>query len=356
MIPIIISTAAAIIAPGKTLPIGFHDRNLHGVCEAMNSEKRRRSTKPSGIEMRTRGEVAELLVSDLAASAAYYVRGLGFEWLRQSDKALELALGEMRLVIKQAAEPGFERSSITLFCTDAHFLHDRLRTRGIRMKGQLTTKPLGLPNFQALDLDGNELRFLNRPANSPHKMRLEPGTEQNLGRYDYPFDESVIRQTAERSHQALKEYAILDSLVPAAFHSLTEVAATSFRTDRAMITLIDRNRQWYASNYGGTESETPLACSICAHVATARLPIVIRDIRRDKRWAAHPAVSADVRFYCGVPLFSKSRIGIGALCLADRRPRRFTAADLQALSSLGVIANCMMEQMRLYAKIEKCCP
>jgi GAF domain-containing protein len=322
----------------------------------MNSEKRRRSVKPREIEMQTGAEIGELLVSDLGASAAYYVRGLGFEWLRQSDEALELALGEIRLVIKQAPEPSFERSSVTLFCTDAAFLHDRLRTRGIRMKGQLTTKPLGLPNFRALDLDGNELHFLNRSANSSHKLPSELATEQNLGRDDYPFDESVIRQTAERSHQALEEYAILDSLVPAAFHALTEVAATSLRTDRSMITLIDRERQWHASHYGGTKSETPLTCSICAHVATARLPIVIRDIRQDKRWADHPAVRDDFRFYCGVPLFSKSRIGIGALCLADRRPRRFTAANLQALSSLGVIANCMIEKMRLYAKLEKCCP
>ena len=154
MIPILISSAAAIIARWKALPIGFHDCNLHDVCEAMNSQKRCQLAKPRGIEMRTRAEIAELLVSDLGASAAYYVRGLGFEWLRQSDQALELAFGEMRLVIKQAAQPGFERSSITLFCMDAALLYDRLRTRGIRMKGQLTTKPLGLPNFRALDLDG----------------------------------------------------------------------------------------------------------------------------------------------------------------------------------------------------------
>jgi hypothetical protein len=356
MIPILISSAAAIIARWKALPIGFHDCNLHDVCEAMNSQKRCRLAKPRGIEMRTRAEIAELLVSDLGASAAYYVRGLGFEWLHQSDKALELAFGEMRLVIKQAAQPGFERSSITLFCMDAALLYDRLRTRGIRMKGQLTTKPFGLPNFRALDLDGNELHFLNRPANSSHNLPLELATEQNLVRAEYPFDESVIRQTAERSYQALEEYAILDSLVPAAFHALTEVAATSFRADRSMITLIDRNRQWYASHYGGTKSETPLTCSICAHVATARIPIVIQDMRRDKRWADHPTVRDDFRFYCGVPLFSQSRIAIGALCLEDRRPRRFSAADLQAFISLGVIANCLIEKMRLYAKIEKCCP
>jgi len=133
MISVLMSNAAVIAAAGKALLIRVDDRILHGVFpKQMNPEKRRRLAKPSGIEMRTRAEIAELLVSDLGASAAYYVRGLGFEWLRQSDKALELALGEMRLVLKHAAQPGFERSSVTLFCTDATFLHDRLRTRGIR--------------------------------------------------------------------------------------------------------------------------------------------------------------------------------------------------------------------------------
>jgi hypothetical protein len=320
----------------------------------MKLEQKSHLEKPPGIQ--GSDQIGELLVSDLPASADYYVRGLGFEWLRQSDKALELALGEMRLILKKAPQPEFERSSIMLFCTDAAFLHDRLRTRGIRINRQLGTKPFGWPNFHVLDLDGNDLHFLSRPARSSQTRWLGAAGEQNLVRYDYPFSEEVIRQTAERSRQALEEYAILDSLVPAAFHALTEFAANCFRTDRSLITLIDRDRQWFASHYGCAKCEMSLACSICAHVTTARVPIVIRDTRRDKRWRGHPAISDDFRFYAGVPLFSQDRIGIGAICLADIRPRRFSAANLQALNSLAVIANCMIEKMRLYAKLQKCCP
>jgi hypothetical protein len=306
--------------------------------------------------MQSNPEVGELLVSDLSASADYYVEGLGFEWIRQSAAALELALGGTRLTLKRASQPVFERSSITLFCADAAFLHDRLRTRGLRLKGQMSSKPFGLPNFCALDLDGNELLFCNHPKDASSRPPLGAAMAQDIVSYNYPFDRSVIRQTAERSYEALKEYAILDSLVPAAFHSLTEFAAMSFHTDRSMVTLIDRHRQWFASHHGCSTSESPLDCSICVHVATARMPIVIRDAKRDRKWQGHPAITDDFRFYAGVPLFSRERVPIGAMCIVNQKPKRFTAANMQALGSLAVIANCMLEKMRLYARIEKCCP
>jgi hypothetical protein len=292
--------------------------------------------------------VAELLVSDLRAAAEYYIQGLGFDRVGESHDAVEVVLGEMRITLKQTTQPDFERSSVTVFCPDAAFLHDRLRTRAIRMRGQLTSKPFGLPNFCVLDVEGNELHFTSSPG-SFNKWTA------NLETNDYPFDEAKVRDTAQRSYQALLEYQILDSLMPAAFHALTEFAAMSFHTDRSMITLIDRQRQWFASHYGCSVSETPVECSVCVHVAALGMPIVIRDARRDKRWRDHPTVSKDFRFYAGVPLFSKDRVAVGAMCIVNKEPKRFTRAKLQALNSLATIANCMIEKMRLYAKIEKCC-
>ncbi len=160
-------------------------------------------------------ESAELFVGDLAAAAEYYVKKLGFEWLEQGHTSVQLALEGTRLTLKQASKLGVQRSAVNLFCTDAVFLHDRLRTRGVEMREQLTSKPFGLHNFCALDLDGNELHFSNRPALSRRNRPLAAYPAHNLGRTDFPFDESTIRQTAQRSHDALQEYAIFDSLVPA---------------------------------------------------------------------------------------------------------------------------------------------
>lgn len=313
----------------------------------MQSEDTLSSRSSTRSEVRSHLAIAELLVSDLRVAAEYYIQGLGLDWIRESHHAVEVVLGEMRITLKQAVQPDFERSSVTLFCPDAAFLHDRLRTRGIRMKGQLTSKPFGFANFCVLDIDGNELNFTSAPGGF-NEGTASPETN------NYPFDEAKVYETAERSYQALQEYHIFDSLMPAAFHALTEFAAMNFHSDRSMITLIDRKRQWFASHYGCSKSEMPLDCSVCVHVAALRMPIVIQDAKRDKRWRNHPAISDDFRFYAGVPLFSKERVGVGAMCIVDREPKRFTPEKLQALNSLATIANCMLEKMRLYAKIEKC--
>jgi hypothetical protein len=315
----------------------------------MQSEDTLSARGATGFEGGSLLAAAEVLVSDLRLAAEYYVQGLGLEWIRENHNTVEVVLGEMRITLKQATQPDFERSSVTLFCPDAAFLHDRLRTRGIRMRGQLTSKPFGFPNFCVLDLDGNELHFTSAPGG------FNEGTDRPKTN-DYPFDQAKVHETAERSYQALREYHIFDSLMPAAFHALTEFAAMNFQSDRSMITLIDRNRQWFASHYGCSKSEMPLDCSVCVHVAALRMPIVIQDAKRDKRWRNHPAINDDFRFYAGVPLFSKDRVGVGAMCVVDREPKRITPEKLQALSSLATIANCMLEKMRLYAKIEKCCP
>lgn len=102
-----------------------------------------------------------------------------------------------------------------------------------------------------LDVDGNELHFTSAPGGFNKRTA-------NLETNNYPFDEARVRETAERSYQALQEYQIFDSLMPAAFHALTEFAAMSFHSDRSTITLIDRERQWFASHYGCSKSETPL--------------------------------------------------------------------------------------------------
>jgi len=124
----------------------------------------------------------------------------------------------------------------------------------------------------------------------------------------------------------------------------------------ATAVVICNNQQWFASHYGCSKSEMPLDCSVCVHVAAAQVPIVIQDAKRDKKWRNHPAILDDVGFYAGVPLFTHNRVAVGSIGIVDQKPKRFRSADMQALGSLATIANCMLEKMRLYAKIEKRCP
>lgn len=69
------------------------------------------------------------------------------------------------------------------------------------MKGQLTSKPFGFANFCVLDIDGNELHFTGALGGF-NEGTASPETK------NYPFDETKVYETAERSYQALQEYQI----------------------------------------------------------------------------------------------------------------------------------------------------
>jgi len=44
-----------------------------------------------------------------------------------------------------------------------------------------------------------------------------------------------------------------------------------------------------------------------------------------------------IRFYVGFPLITAPNLAIGALCIADHKPRKFTDEDALLLKSIGTL-------------------
>src|SRR3546814_14166358 len=82
----------------------------------------------------------------------------------------------------------------------------------------------------------------------------------------------------------LDSYGIIGSPPGPVFQAIVAAAARALGTPTAAISLIDRDRQWFLASVGLDISETPGACSFCAH---ARLhpndllcvPVASRDAR-----------------------------------------------------------------------------
>ena len=138
--------------------------------------------------------------------------------------------------------------------------------------------------------------------------------------------------------RALDSYSILDTMPDSDYDELTKLAAKICSTPVALITLIDRDRQWSKSHYGIGAEETPLEYSFCAHaIEQGKEVFYIRDAREDRRFSTNPLVTGEpyVAFYAGVPLLTPEGEALGTLCVIDRVPRDLTEDQLSALRTLS---------------------
>ncbi len=133
---------------------------------------------------------------------------------------------------------------------------------------------------------------------------------------------------------------VLDTAPEARFDRITQAAQRLFNVPIALVSLVDRNRQWFKSRAGLDATETPRNISFCGHAIHKDHALVIPDATADARFADNPLVTGELhlRFYAGIPLKSRNGRALGTLCLIDRQPRAMSADDLRLLADLGAWA------------------
>ncbi len=139
---------------------------------------------------------------------------------------------------------------------------------------------------------------------------------------------------------ALRRLVLLDTPAEAAFDRLATLATRLLRAPVALVTLVDRDRQFFKSCIGVPEPwaaarQTPLSHSFCQHVVGARAPLVVEDAR------AHPLVCDNLAIpdfgvvaYLGIPLVTADGHALGSFCVIDQRPRAWTAEEIATLTDL----------------------
>lgn len=142
----------------------------------------------------------------------------------------------------------------------------------------------------------------------------------------------------ERLH-ALKTLKILDSSQEERFDRITRMARRLFGVPISLVSLVDRDRQWFKSKQGIDASETPREISFCGHAINEDGLFIIPDATKDDRFEDNPLVTDDpnIRFYAGYPLKVRDGLKIGTLCLIDSEPREMDKEDRQLLKDLGVM-------------------
>ena len=147
---------------------------------------------------------------------------------------------------------------------------------------------------------------------------------------------------------ALADYHVLDTPEEESLDDLTRLTAELLEVPICLVSLVDRDRQWFKSHHGIEVRETPRAVAFCDHAIRGRAPMVVNDALLDPRFRDNPLVVDDpnIRFYAGVPLLSPDGHALGTLCAIDRVPREIEPTKIDLLVRLAKQAEIQIELRR----------
>ena len=159
---------------------------------------------------------------------------------------------------------------------------------------------------------------------------------------DLDFTEAPKSALADRARLAdLKATKLLDTPADESFDRLTRLASKLLRTPSALVTLIDRDRQFVKSQVGEPDPVTKqrqarLSHSFCQWVVSGKEAMVIPDATEHPVLKSNLAVrDMGIVAYCGTPLSGRTGQAIGSFCAADSKARAWTDEDLATLRDLA---------------------
>eukprot|EP01031_Cornospumella_fuschlensis_P012380 gene12380-15131_t len=117
-------------------------------------------------------------------------------------------------------------------------------------------------------------------------------------------------------HATVPDMAVPDT----DFDGITEIAARLFDAPIALVSLLDREWQWFKSAVGTSEPRASSEDSFCVHAAadSGGAGLVVLDASADLRFRSRPLVAGApfLRFYAGAPIVLDGQ-PVGTVCVLD---------------------------------------
>lgn len=137
---------------------------------------------------------------------------------------------------------------------------------------------------------------------------------------------------------SLEHLNILDSAPEQNFDDLVLLATTLCETPIALVSLVDRERQWFKACVGLDVRETHRDLAFCAHaILEPDDVLVVEDATQDPRFKHNALVLGEphIRFYAGAPIRTDAGHPLGTVCVIDTKPRTLPDHQRRALQALA---------------------
>ncbi|SES93664.1 sensor histidine kinase [Pseudomonas graminis] len=155
----------------------------------------------------------------------------------------------------------------------------------------------------------------------------------------FPFNE-------EERVLSLEHLDVLDSADEQAFDDIVLLATTLCDAPIALVSLVDRERQWFKACIGLGVQETHRDLAFCGHaILDPAEVLVVEDATLDPRFASSPLVLGPpfIRFYAGAPIVTDSGVALGTVCVIDTQSRQLSERHALALQALARQAAALLE-------------
>ena len=146
--------------------------------------------------------------------------------------------------------------------------------------------------------------------------------------------------------EAVDRFKQPDPAITTDLNDIVNLAAQICNAPIAIISLLDKDTQWFIAATGTEITQTPRETAFCNDTIEQDGVIIVPDLCADDRYKNNPLVTGDtkVRFYAGAPLTTKDGYNIGSLCVVD-----FQARDLDdhQRNTLKVLSRQVINLMEL---------
>jgi GAF domain-containing protein len=161
------------------------------------------------------------------------------------------------------------------------------------------------------------------------------------------FGKNIIPENETERLENLDKYKIIYSQSEPVFNELAALAATLHGVPLAMINFVAKDLVWTKAYQGGEGGgQTERGSSLCSLAILKESVTVFEDTLIEPILMSNPMVAGEfgLRFYAAAPITTKDGFNIGAVCILDKKSRKFTEEDQEKLLGIARMVEIEIEK------------